>query len=135
MVNVFLGIGWGGGGFAAFLLLLLFIRIIRQLSYLRNKIDLKCLLNVGFKNSFWAGLSDDPINIFKITEAFMLWILYQEYVEYRQIIHTVWCNQMKTVFSEMSSWTALTRHLGTKTTFETKYKKKANMFGFALWWF
>ena len=32
-------------------------------------------------------------------------------------ISTVWCNQMGTVFVEMSTWTALTRYLGMKTTF------------------
>ena len=36
---------------------------------------------------------------------------------------TVWSNQIGTYFAEMSSWTALTRHLGTKTTFKTKYMK------------
>ena len=29
---------------------------------------------------------------------------------------TVWCNKMGTIFAEMSSCTALTRHLGMKTT-------------------
>ena len=30
---------------------------------------------------------------------------------------------MGTVFSNMSSWTALTRYLGTKTTFDAKFLK------------
>ena len=29
---------------------------------------------------------------------------------------TVWCNQIETVFPEMSSWTALTGHFGINTT-------------------
>ena len=47
---------------------------------------------------------------------------------------TVWCNQMGTVCVEMSSRTALTRHMRMKTTFYTKYIK-ANMFVLLLWWF
>ena len=31
---------------------------------------------------------------------------------------TVWCNQIGTVFEAMLSWTALTWHLRTKTTFK-----------------
>ena len=30
-------------------------------------------------------------------------------------------NHMRIVFEEMSSWTPITRHLGMKTTFDTKY--------------
>ena len=37
---------------------------------------------------------------------------------------------IKTVFAEMSSQSALTKHLGTKTTFYNKYIK-AVMFGFS----
>ena len=40
---------------------------------------------------------------------------------------TVLCNHNRIVFEEMSSWTALTMHLGIKTTFLTKYMK-ANIF-------
>ena len=49
-------------------------------------------------------------------------------------LFTVWCNQVGTVYAEMSSWTASTRHLGMKTIFQTKYIK-ANMFEFLLWCF
>ena len=34
------------------------------------------------------------------------------------------CDRMGTVLAEMSSWTALTRHLGIKTIFLTKYIKE-----------
>ena len=40
---------------------------------------------------------------------------------------TVWCNQMGTNFAEISSWTALTRHLGLKTAFYTKYMKSKHI--------
>ena len=53
---------------------------------------------------------------------------------YIYTLHTVWCNQMGTVFSNMSSWTALTKDLGVQKTFQSKYIK-ANMFGLLLWWF
>ena len=53
--------------------------------------------------------------------------------EHKQFMHdTVWCNQMGTVFAEMSSRTALTRHLWMKTTFYTKYIT-ANVFVLLLW--
>ena len=38
--------------------------------------------------------------------------------------YTVWCNQMETVFAQMSSWTALTWHLRLKTAFYTKFMKR-----------
>ena len=43
----------------------------------------------------------------------------EDTVETRLLLHsyTVWCNQMGTVFEEMSSWAALIWHLGIKTTF------------------
>ena len=41
-------------------------------------------------------------------------------------------NHNRIVFEEMSSWTALTMHLGMKTTFKTKYIFKANMLGILL---
>ena len=49
-------------------------------------------------------------------------------------VRTLCCNQMGTIFEEMSSWTAFTWYLGMKTTFYTKYTK-VNMFGFLLWCF
>ena len=36
------------------------------------------------------------------------------------IVSTVWCNQMGTVFAEMSSWTALAWYTVMKTAFKTK---------------
>ena len=47
---------------------------------------------------------------------------------YNSVCTTVWCNQMGSVFAEMSSWTALTRHLGMKTAFYTKYIKVIKFF-------
>ena len=49
-------------------------------------------------------------------------------------IDTVRCNQIGPVFAEMSSRTALTRHIGMRITFWTKYIK-ASMLRFVLWWF
>ena len=43
------------------------------------------------------------------------------------IVHTASCNQVGTVFAEMSSWTAVTRHLRMKTKFQAK-SIKSKMF-------
>ena len=45
-----------------------------------------------------------------------------------QSLFTVWCNQMGTVFSEMSSWAALQLYKMSNTTFQTK-NMKSESFG------
>ena len=40
-------------------------------------------------------------------------------VEINNILSTVWCNQMGTDLVEISSWAALTRHLGVKRILNT----------------
>ena len=49
----------------------------------------------------------------------------------KMYIYTALRNHMWIVFEEMSSWTALTMYLGTKTTFQTKYIYR-NVFGLLL---
>ena len=46
-------------------------------------------------------------------------------------IYTALRNHNRIIYYEMSSWTALTRHIGMKTAFYTKHIR-ANMFGFLL---
>ena len=46
----------------------------------------------------------------------------------------VWCNQMGTVFTEMSSRSALTSHLGIRTTFRPNIKKQTCSYYVLLWW-
>ena len=41
-----------------------------------------------------------------------------------QFLVTVWCNQIGTVFAEMSSWTDITWHLMEKTIFQTIMESK-----------
>ena len=53
---------------------------------------------------------------------------------YLWFILTVWCNQMGTVFTEMSSWTALICHTVMRKYFREKVWK-ANIFGSFLWRF
>ena len=87
----------------------------------KNCADL-ILSHCKFYITIYESITYNKMFVSKRFDKLSSWILHHAKTRctWTKYVFTVWCNQMGTVFAEMSSLKALTRHIKMMTTFYTK---------------